>query len=124
MHKPWLYHITGISGYQVVAQRVERHGRSREIRNAHVLARCGTFEAGELAFLLDKPPFVALAALAIILNATAAVSGRKAQDGHERLDAHPRHRSEEIPGRVPEMQGVRQDGSRAAQGPDAPDPLP
>ena len=72
MHKPWLYHITGISGYQVVAQRVERHGRSREIRNAHVLARCGTFEAGELAFLLDKPPFVALAALAIILNATAA----------------------------------------------------
>ena len=52
MHKPWLYHITGISGYQVVAQRVERHGRSREIRNAHVLARCGTFEAGELAFLL------------------------------------------------------------------------
>ena len=52
MHKPWLYHITGISGYQVVDQRVERHGRSREIRNAHVLARCGTFEAGELAFLL------------------------------------------------------------------------
>ena len=34
MHKPWLYHITGITGYQVVAQRIEKHGRSREIREA------------------------------------------------------------------------------------------
>ena len=72
MHKPWLYLITGISGYQVVAQRVERHGRSREIRNAHVLARCGVLEVEELAFLLDKPPHIALAILGIILDATAA----------------------------------------------------
>ena len=72
MHKPWLYHITGISGYQVAAQRVERHGRSREIRNAHVLARCGVLEAEDLRFLLDKPPCVALALLGIILKETAA----------------------------------------------------
>ena len=72
MHKPWLYLITGISGYQVVAQRVERHGRTREIRNANVLARCGMLGASELAFLLDKPPHIALAILRIILNATAA----------------------------------------------------
>ena len=72
MHKPWLYHITGISGYQVVAQRVERHGRSREIRNAHVLARCGVLEVKDFRFLLDKPPSVALALLGIILKETAA----------------------------------------------------
>ena len=72
MHKPWLYHITGISGYQVAAQRVERHGRSREIRNAHVLARCGVLEVEDLRFLLDKPPCVALALLGIILKETAA----------------------------------------------------
>ena len=72
MHIPWLYLITGISGFQVVAQRVERHGRSREIRNAHVLARCGTLEIGELLFLLNKPPHIALAILRIILNATVA----------------------------------------------------
>ena len=89
MHKPWLYLITGISGYQVVAQRVERHGRSREIRNAHVLARCGMLEASELAFLLDKPVHIALAILGIILNATAAYAacdsppsrGRKRKTG-------------------------------------------
>ena len=93
MHKPWLYHITGISGFQVVAQRVERHGRSREIRNAHVLARCGTLEADELLFLLDKPPHIALAVLGIILNATAAYAacdrdpsqGRKRKTGMSNL---------------------------------------
>ena len=72
MHIPWLYLITGISGFQVVAQRVERHGRSREIRNAHVLARCGTLKIGELLFLLNKPPHIAQALLRIILNATVA----------------------------------------------------
>lgn len=72
MHKPWLYHITGISGFQVVAQRVERHGRSREIRNAHVLARCGTLEAGELAFAVGKPIWLMLALMGIVLKVTAA----------------------------------------------------
>ena len=89
MHKPWLYNITGIVEYQVVAQLVEKHGRSREIRNANFLARCGTLEACELVFLLDKPPFVALAILRIILNATAAYAacdkdpsrGRKRKTG-------------------------------------------
>lgn len=89
MHKTWLYHITGIRGYQVVAQRVEKHGRSREIRNAHVLARCGPLNVCELAFLLDKPPHIMLAILRIILNATAAYavcdsplsSGRKRKTG-------------------------------------------
>ena len=84
MHKPWLYVITGISGFQVVAQRVERHGRSREIRNAHVLARCGTLEAGELLFLLDKPPHIALAILGIILDATAAYAACDSPPSHGR----------------------------------------
>ena len=56
----------------MAAQRVERHGRSREIRNAHVLARCGVLEVEDLRFLLDKPPCVALALLGIILKETAA----------------------------------------------------
>jgi len=90
MHKPWLYHTTGIWGYQVVAQHVERHGRSREIRNAHVLARCGVLKVEELAvLLLDKPLCVALALLGIILDATAAYAacdrppsqGRKRKTG-------------------------------------------
>ena len=84
MHKPWLYVITGISGFQVVAQRVERHGRSREIRNAHVLARCGTLEVGELLFLLDKPPHIALAILGIILDATAAYAACDSPPSHGR----------------------------------------
>ena len=84
MHKPWLYVITGISGFQVVAQRVERHGRSREIRNAHVLASCGTLEACELSFLLDKPPCIVLAALDIILNATAAYAACDSPPSHGR----------------------------------------
>ena len=56
----------------MVAQRVERHGRSREIRNAHVLARCGTLEAGELAFAVEKPVWLILALMGIVLKATAA----------------------------------------------------
>jgi len=86
MHRPWLYDITGISGYQVVAQRVERHGRSREIRNAHVLARCGVLTVADLAFLLDKPPCVALAFLAIILKETAAYAS------HDRPPSQGRNR--------------------------------
>ena len=84
MHKPWLYHITGITGYQVVAQRIERHGRSREIRNAHVLARCGVLAVEELRLLLDKPPVVALALLGIILNATAAYAACDEAPSHDR----------------------------------------
>ena len=84
MHKPWLYHITGISGYQVAAQRVERHGRSRQIRNAHVLARCGILEVRELVFLLDKPPCVALTLLGIILKATAAYASCDKDPSHDR----------------------------------------
>ena len=73
MHRPWLYLITGISGFQVVAQRLERHGRSREIRNAHVLARCGTMEIGEIGrILLGKPAWFALALIGIVLRVTAA----------------------------------------------------
>ena len=79
-----MYVITGISGFQVVAQRVERHGRSREIRNAHVLARCGTLEVGELLFLLDKPPHIALALLGIILDATAAYAACDSPPSHGR----------------------------------------
>lgn len=79
-----MYVITGISGFQVVAQRVERHGRSREIRNAHVLARCGTLEVGELLFLLDKPPHIALAILGIILDATAAYAACDSPPSHGR----------------------------------------
>ena len=76
MHKPWLYVTTGINGFQVVAQRVERHGRSREIRNAHVLARCGSLSVEELRALLDLPACIALAFLAIILKETAAYAAR------------------------------------------------
>ena len=90
MHKPWLYHITGISGFQVVAQRIERHGRSREIRNAHVFARCGVMDVGELGLiLLDKPLVIMLAVIDIVLKATAAYAscdsppsqGRKRKTG-------------------------------------------
>jgi len=87
MHKPWLYLITGISGFQVVAQRIERHGRSREIRNARVLARCGVMDAGELGLiLLGKPPIVVLALLGLILTATAAYAScdRRPSQGRKR----------------------------------------
>ena len=89
-----MYVITGISGFQVVAQRVERHGRSREIRNAHVLARCGVLDVGELGMiLLDKPLHIVLALLGLILKATAAYAscdsppskGRKRKTGMSNL---------------------------------------
>jgi len=89
MHKPWLYVTTGINGFQVVAQRVERHGRSREIRNAHILARSGGLTIEELKRLLEWPACIALAFLAIILKETAAYAacdtppsqGRKRKTG-------------------------------------------
>lgn len=86
MHKPWLYDTTGINGFQVVAQRVERHGRSRQIRNAHVLARCGTLAVEELRTLLDWPPCIAMVFLAIILKETAAyaVCDRDPSQGRKR----------------------------------------
>ena len=60
----------------MASQRVERHGRSREIRNAHVLARCGVLEVEDLRFLLDKPPCVALTMLGLVLKETAAYASR------------------------------------------------
>ena len=84
MHKPWLYITTGINGYQVVGQRVERHGRSREIRNAHVLARCGTLDIEYLACLCRLPPCLALALLGIILKETSAFASCDRDPSHDR----------------------------------------
>lgn len=76
----------GIVGFQMVGQRIERHGRSREIRNVHVLARTGTLDVSDLTFILDKPVVIMLALLAYVLERTAAyaVNDRPPSEGRRR----------------------------------------
>ena len=52
------------------------------------------------------------------------VPQQEAQNRHERLDAHPRHRVQAVTGRGTEMQGMPRDRHRSAQRRRAPDPRP